>query len=158
MLSLGPSGHDGPMRRQLGVFSVLLAVLAGCGSSKPQVKASGTTTTAGQASTTAPPSTTPQALANWAVYHGSAGRAGLDTTSPRLGQPKRLWAVSVRGNVYAEPLIVGNTVVVATEDDTVAAFNATTGHQLWMTSLGQPVNGDRLPCGNINPSGITGTP
>jgi hypothetical protein len=49
-------------------------------------------------------------------------------------------------------------LLVATEDDVVQAFDATTGKELWRRSGGRPVAGSLLPCGNINPLGITGTP
>jgi outer membrane protein assembly factor BamB len=40
----------------------------------------------------------------------------------------------------------------------VYAFDAGTGAQAWRAQLGAPVNGGNLPCGDIDPSGITGTP
>jgi outer membrane protein assembly factor BamB len=49
-------------------------------------------------------------------------------------------------------------LLVASEDDIVQAFDATTGKELWRRSLGRPVPASSLPCGNINPVGITGTP
>jgi outer membrane protein assembly factor BamB len=66
--------------------------------------------------------------------------------------------VSLDGQVYAEPLVCGSTVFVATEDNSVYAINASSGGILWRTHLGNPVPGASLPCGNIDPSGITGTP
>jgi outer membrane protein assembly factor BamB len=49
--------------------------------------------------------------------------------------------------------------MVATENDTVYAFDAGKGHQLWSRHLGQPVSASSLPCGDITPvSGITSTP
>jgi outer membrane protein assembly factor BamB len=49
-------------------------------------------------------------------------------------------------------------VIVATENNTVYAFDAATGNQRWMRHLATPVPGSALPCGNIDPSGITSTP
>jgi hypothetical protein len=49
-------------------------------------------------------------------------------------------------------------LLVATEDDIVQAFDATTGKELWRRSVGTPVKNALLPCGNISPLGITGTP
>jgi outer membrane protein assembly factor BamB len=46
---------------------------------------------------------------------------------------------------------------VATEDDSVYAFSAATGAVRWHTHLASPV-ASGLPCGDIGPSGITGTP
>jgi outer membrane protein assembly factor BamB len=54
--------------------------------------------------------------------------------------------------------VVGSTLMVATENDTVYAFDVVTGAQKWVRHLGTPVPGSALPCGNINPSGITSTP
>lgn len=62
------------------------------------------------------------------------------------------------GMVYAEPLVFDGKVFVATENDSVYALNAQTGAVVWRTHLGDPVSGSSLPCGNIDPSGITGTP
>jgi outer membrane protein assembly factor BamB len=62
------------------------------------------------------------------------------------------------GAVYAQPLVVGSTLLVATENNTVYAFDPSTGAQQWVRHLAAPVPGSALPCGNIDPSGITGTP
>ncbi len=62
------------------------------------------------------------------------------------------------GQAYAEPLVVGQSVYVATENDSVYAVEALTGRLLWRSHLGNPVQGSSLPCGNIDPSGITSTP
>src|SRR6202011_677427 len=71
----------------------------------------------------------------------------------------RAWTSSpLDGAVYAEPLVVGDRVIAATESDSVYALSATTGTVLWSAKLGSPVPGSALPCGNIDPSGITGTP
>jgi outer membrane protein assembly factor BamB len=64
----------------------------------------------------------------------------------------------VDGAVYAEPLVAGGKVIVATENDSLYAFDAATGRQAWRAHLGTPVSGGQLPCGNIDVSGITGTP
>ena len=59
--------------------------------------------------------------------------------------------------MYAQPLVAGGCLFAATEDDSVYAFSATTGALRWRTHLATPVAGG-LPCGDISPSGITGTP
>src|SRR5262249_10739750 len=46
----------------------------------------------------------------------------------------------------------------ATEADTVLAFDASSGQQIWSQTLGTPVPLADMPCGNIDPLGITGTP
>src|SRR5215831_16584752 len=70
---------------------------------------------------------------------------------------------TILGSVYAQPLYVENgpggaaMVIVATETNRVYALNANTGRVIWQRSVGAPVTSG-LPCGNINPLGITGTP
>jgi len=71
----------------------------------------------------------------------------------------RLWtSESLDGEVYAEPLVVGDRVLVATEHDSVYSLNIKTGSVQWKKTLGTPVPLAELSCGNIDPSGITGTP
>jgi outer membrane protein assembly factor BamB len=48
-------------------------------------------------------------------------------------------------------------IIVATETNHVYALNADTGNVIWQRYLGAPVVSG-LPCGNISPLGITGTP
>jgi outer membrane protein assembly factor BamB len=60
--------------------------------------------------------------------------------------------------VYAQPLVVGDRVIIATENDTVYALNAADGTTVWKQHLGEPVSGSSLPCGNVDPVGITSTP
>ena len=70
------------------------------------------------------------------------------------------------GPVYAQPLFVdgqgaGDLVLVVTESNDALAFDAVTGKVKWHTSpsvLGDAAPGSAFACGNIDPSGITGTP
>ena len=48
-------------------------------------------------------------------------------------------------------------IIAVTESNNVYALNATTGTVIWQRNLGPAVTSG-LPCGNINPLGITGTP
>ena len=70
---------------------------------------------------------------------------------------------TISGNVYAQPLYIeggpnGPMVIAVTESNNVYALNATTGTVIWQRNdIGPPVTSG-LPCGNINPAGITGTP
>jgi hypothetical protein len=76
----------------------------------------------------------------------------------------RTFNAPVQGPVYGQPLYVDNgpsgkaALVVATEGNTVLALDAATGAQIWTKTLGNPVQRSQLPCGNIDPLGITGTP
>jgi outer membrane protein assembly factor BamB len=62
------------------------------------------------------------------------------------------------GDVYAQPLVVGGRVVIATENDTVYSLRAGDGAIVWKRHVGEPVLGSLLPCGNVDPVGITSTP
>src|SRR5436190_462777 len=70
---------------------------------------------------------------------------------------------TISGNVYAQPLYVEGgpagraKVIVATESNNVFALNALDGSVIWQRNVGAPVTSG-LPCGNISPLGITGTP
>jgi outer membrane protein assembly factor BamB len=74
------------------------------------------------------------------------------------GPLRRAWAAALDGAVYGSPVLVGSTAVVATEHDSVYALDVGTGRQVWHRSLGTPVRKADLPCGNIDPLGITSTP
>jgi outer membrane protein assembly factor BamB len=139
----------------------LLAISVGaCGGSSTSPPATTSPLTTIQGSTTTNTSApSPVAAANWTTYDQDAGRSGVDRTSPPVGSVLPAWtSVALDGKVYAQPLVVGSTVFVATEDDTVYALDAATGTVRWLRHLASPVSGSSLPCGNIDPSGITGTP
>jgi outer membrane protein assembly factor BamB len=60
--------------------------------------------------------------------------------------------------VYAEPLVYGGKLFVETENNSVFALNDQNGGIVWMKHFGLPVPRSELPCGDIDPTGITGTP
>lgn len=96
---------------------------------------------------------------DWPTYHGDGARSGWTTAGPTgSGSPRRAWAARVDGAVYAVPVAAAGLVVVATEHDVVTALDAETGAVRWSRTLGAPVDAESLPCGDISPSGITGTP
>src|SRR6266498_3456834 len=69
---------------------------------------------------------------------------------------------TISGNVYAQPLYIeggpnGPMIIAVTESNNVYALDANNGNIIWQRNLGPAVT-SRLPCGNINPLGITGTP
>jgi plastocyanin len=71
---------------------------------------------------------------------------------------------TISGHVYAQPLYIeggpnGPMIIAVTESNNVYALNATTGTVIWSrTDIGPSVPLSSLPCGNIDPVGITGTP
>jgi polyvinyl alcohol dehydrogenase (cytochrome) len=97
---------------------------------------------------------------SWTVYHGNQAGTGVATGVRSVDTSARAWtSPKLDGDLYGEPLVLGDRVYVATEDDTVYALSATTGKIAWSNRLGTPVPSGRLPCGNITPTvGITGTP
>jgi hypothetical protein len=70
---------------------------------------------------------------------------------------------TISGNVYAQPLYIEGgpsgraRVIVVTESNNIYALDAITGTVIWQRNVGPPVTSG-LPCGNISPLGITGTP
>jgi hypothetical protein len=70
----------------------------------------------------------------------------------------------VDGPVYAQPLFwqpkgaAGGRLIIATARNTVSALDAATGREVWRRTLGPSVSAAALPCGDIDPVGITGTP
>ena len=117
------------------------------------------------------------------VYHNDNGRTGqnlnetvLTSGNVNATQFGKLFKYTVDGQIYAEPLYVQglniaglgvhNVVYVATENDSVYAFDAdgTSSAPLWQESLlppgGQVLNAaDIGGCSNISPLiGITSTP
>jgi len=105
-----------------------------------------------------------------ATYHADAARSGHYVV------PGLTWANAaglrrdaafdghVPGHIYAQPLYwhppgaARGLVIVATEDNVVAALDATTGSTVWQRSLGPATPYAAIDCGNIDPLGITGTP
>ncbi len=143
--------------------AVLALVAAGCSSGSDGSKASSTTSSRPKSTTTSiVPTTTvaPATGATWSTYYGDAARDGVATDGPpSAASVRRQWASpTLDGDLYAQPLVVGDRVIVATENDTVYSLNATDGSIAWRAHLGEPVAGSSLPCGNVDPVGITGTP
>ncbi len=126
---------------------------------------------AGVAGAALPPGPGPGAAPRGVLeHHGGPTRAGVyvDPSLTRAAAAgfrlDRSFAAPVGGGIYAQPLYVPGAaggedlVVAATEEDRVSAFDARSGAAAWSRQLGAPVPLSRLPCGNIDPLGITGTP
>lgn len=111
--------------------------------------------------TTAPTTattTTTTAYADWPTYHGNGARSGYASTAKRDDtQPKLVWNIPLDGAVYGQPIIVNHGIrIAATENNSVYKLS---GYKVvWRRHLAAPVPRSALPCGNIDPSGITGTP
>ena len=115
------------------------------------------------------------------TYHNDLARTGQNLNETILSPSNvnsasfgKLFANPVDGQVYAQPLYVANVVIpnqgihnvvyVATENNTVYAFDADThGAPLWQTSLsingGTAVPSSDVNCPDVVPViGVTGTP
>jgi len=69
-------------------------------------------------------------------------------TSTTFGQ---LFAAKVQGQVYAQPLVIGGTVVVGTEDNYVYGLDAVTGAVKWQRNLGPSWPASAIGCADIAP-------
>ena len=84
---------------------------------------------------------------------------GLSPAVLRSGGFGRLFSRRVAGQVYAQPLIVGRTLIVATERDWVYGLNAVTGRVKWSDQLGTPWSASASACTDLTPTvGVTSTP
>ncbi len=104
------------------------------------------------------------------TYHGKPDRSGnyvvpgLSWERARSVHLDPSFHPRIAGHLYAQPLYwrppgsASGQLVVATEDDNVYLIDARSGREIWARSLGRPVALSTLPCGNIDPLGITGTP
>src|SRR5271169_3611825 len=132
---------------------VLVSILAGCiGTFSPSNVSAGDT------------------AASVLEYHNNPRHDGLyiDSTMSKASAATfhidPTFNAHIQGAIYAQLLYVagGNNgkdiIIAASESNSVVAFDSGTGAPVWTRKLGTPVPLSRLPCGNIDPLGITGTP
>jgi len=103
-------------------------------------------------------------------HHGDAVRSGiyvdaaLTRAAVRNLRQDAAFSATYQGPVYAQPLYWDagtggqDLLLVFTERNEVIAFDPLTGARIWSRTLAQPASLAELPCGNIDPLGITGTP
>lgn len=109
-------------------------------------------------------SATAAADTNISTYHGDIGRTGnfivpgLTYDRARGLHPASGFNAQFAGHVYAQPLYWRGNLIAVTEDDTVEAIDGATGREVWRRPLGTPAPRSALPCGDIDPLGVTGTP
>jgi outer membrane protein assembly factor BamB len=95
----------------------------------------------------------------WTTYHGDNSRSGNAVGQPSLFPTFQRWtSPDLDGAIYGQPIVVGGVIVVATENDSLYGLNPNNGQVVWRTNVGTPVPLGSLPCGDIDPLGITGTP
>ena len=155
------------------VLLVLLVLLAGCSGSTSQPSSSGNGSNGGSGGT--PPPSPNQT--DVTTYHNDVARTGQNLTEMLLTTSNvnsqsfgLLHNLTVDGKVDAEPLYLShlsiggtthNVVFIATEHDSVYAFDSDTGTQLWKVSLlgSGETTSDNHGCDQITPEiGVTSTP
>jgi outer membrane protein assembly factor BamB len=147
-----------PGAARTGLLAILTAALAaGCASTQPPATNPSSAAPTATATTPAPPSAAGQST-DWPTYHQNSQRTGVVAGLPAAGPLRLDWTASLDGEVAGQPLVIGSSVVAATEADTVYGLSRTTGAVLWHTSVGAPVPLSQQPCGNLDPLGITSTP
>ncbi|HEX4157893.1 MAG TPA: PQQ-binding-like beta-propeller repeat protein [Rhizomicrobium sp.] len=101
---------------------------------------------------------------NSLTRHGDYVVPGLTISAAGGMHLDTRFSARLSGHIYAQPLYwfppgaKSGELIVATESNEVYALSAKTGAIIWDTKLKASVPLSRLPCGNIDPSGITGTP
>ncbi len=141
------------------------------------VTGSGTTTGSGMTTTGAGMTTSSSSTGSGVVgdsvlmHHKNPSRDGVyvepalvKSAIATLHEDPAFQPSGLQGAEYAQPLFIdggaGGTdlLIVATESNDVYALNAATGATVWTKNLGTPTPLSKLPCGNIDPYGVTGTP
>ena len=93
-------------------------------------------------------------------------RTGWDRNEPGLAPSSvaakdfgQQFSTAVNGQVYAQPIVAGGNVVVATENNNIYGLNPQTGAVNWSRSVGAPWPASTIGCGDLTPNiGITSTP
>ena len=103
-------------------------------------------------------------------HHNDAARSGvyvdpaLTRTAVRGLRQDGSFNAPLQGSVYAQPLYWDggdggqDLLIVATQRNEVIAFDPLTGSRRWARTLASAASQSELPCGDIDPLGITGTP
>jgi len=146
------------IRFAASLFFALLFILTGCSGatsgSQPVTNKTPLALPTGTATHTATPTTG----TDWTTYHYDNTRSGYVANMSDPSKLTTAWNKQLDGAVYAEPLIVGSHLLVVTENNSFYALDSKTGQEQWHTNVGTPQPQSGLPCGNIDPLGITGTP
>src|SRR5450759_1947590 len=136
-----------PARWAIVPTAVLLVSTAGAWPAKPSPAV-------------AAPQPAVSANGSWTTYHHDDAHTGNDPAAPAVGAvaPTPGWTqTTLDGEVFAEPLIYNGIVYAATLNNTVYALNQSDGTLIWSKNVGVPQTSG-WSCGNINPTGILGTP
>ncbi len=108
----------------------------------------------------------PSASADVTTVSADTLRTGWDSNEPNLAPSAvsasdfgRLFTANVDGQVYAQPIVAGGTLVAATENNKVYGLDPATGARRWSVNLGSPWPASAVSCGDLVPNiGVTSTP
>ena len=157
VVSLVPGSAGSPAAS--GGTSASTSSSPGASSSASPASAAGSPAASPGTSPSVSPAPAQAGSADWVTYQHDTVRSGIAAGAYDAPNARQLWETDpLDGQVYAQPLVIGQRVYVATENNTVYALDAATGQPSWMQHLGDPVARNILPCGNIDPTGITSTP
>lgn len=84
-------------------------------------------------------------------------RTGWDANEPNLSASwvtasdfGKQFGVALDGQIYAQPIVAGATLVVTTENDQVYGLDPATGARKWQRSLGPAWPAATLACGDLD--------
>ena len=163
--------------RKAALVSVLAAVYSSCSGGSGSSDGAGAGSAGASGGSDGPGSASAASAADVLTYHNDMARTGqylaettLTPANVNAAHFGKVAFLAVDGKVDAEPLYVShvsingaahNVVYVATEHDSVYAFDADTHAKLWQRSLlgSGETTSDRRNCSQITPEiGITSTP
>ena len=107
-----------------------------------------------------------RAHADVVTVSADTSRTGWDQNEPKLSPGAvngsdfgQLFSTPLNGQIYAQPLVVGSTVIAATEENYVYGLDGETGAIKWSVHLGPSWPASTIGCGDLAPDiGITSTP
>ena len=77
--------------------------------------------------------------ADWPAYHANSRRSGYVAGLPAAGRLPLAWSQRLDGAVYGQPLVIGRTVIAATEQDTIYGLSLSTGRVRWSAHVASPL-------------------
>src|SRR5689334_23981188 len=147
------------MRLAMAVLTgAVLAAAAACSGTGGGGTSTGSAPPSRTLTLTPAPGSGSHPAAAWPTYGRDVARSDVAIGVARPGRLTVSWRAHLDGAVYGQPLLVGAMVIAATENDSLYALDQATGRVIWRRHVGTPVPLSDLPCGNIDPLGITGTP
>jgi len=151
--------------RPIAILALVAGCLAGCGSGDQYSPSTYQTTSQPLVANNPVRCATAAAVRagqagadDWTSYDNGPQRHGVGQAQPAATRARPAWGVWLDGWTFTQPLVYQGLVVVATEHNSVYAFDAGTGCLAWQTSLGPSFDARVLKCGNIPELGVTATP